>query len=1571
MGNFLSSLFGSSQTTQYQPPEELKSAVTDLLKRAGTQSQQPYPFYTPQTAAQYSAYTPGLVAPMTPNQAAAGQSLAGLQGYTAPNFAAATGLAGAAAAPIQLQQFGPQSINQYMSPYLSNVLGSAVANINQTNAQQQQQVLGNAIQKGAFGGDRAGIAQAELARQQALANNATIANILNQGYGQAQQQFNTQQAIDAAAQLQNRQLMSNAALNLANLGTQGQQAAIQQAQAQYGYGTAEQQQQQAGLSTAYQQFLNQYAYPYQQLGWYSQLASGTAPALGGATVSNAPTTSPLGIAVGGLMGLGALSNPSMQSNNPFAYLQAGTSAAGNFFGNIFGGSPYKKGGRVGFAEGGVPVTAEPDPTNAYNEYVGLLSSNAPLPQIRAAYQRYLDSFKGAKKPWEATTAVTATKADLPAEKAAPASAATGAGGGGGGGAGLTAARIPDYERSDIGTKAYPQGGREIIEGAPLEVGQNQTLNALLKGNAPLLTGDYPRQNVLGDLGKGLGQALSLMSPLGILSALNRDPKVVAEEMGKMYGEPNRVAAEAYDDAGNRIDFPNTASGQNLAEYMDQMKISDPSEVRMGMTQVNGRWQPEFFKDSTIGRMLHPNSVPALDVPGVTYGSDSASRQAETGFAIPGSEGELSRASAGKFMPPTEPYTGEAVGSGKTGFAGKYAQLQHDLEVEYSLPEGTLAGIANVETGGTYDPNAYNRSGSAGLMQFQKGTAADYGLNNPYSPEDAMRAAARLAADIANKQGEKTSAGLIGVAHNQGIGGYGKLVGADPNAKVIDILGKNFVSNRFGLPMDATVGEFLRAASSAYQKGAIPAKVETDTSIPLPTARPPEMGGVVPSQRSDSAMAQQAERYDIGNIGRQVSDASAAQQAQRYDIGNIGRQVSEPNIVRAFEAAQDRGGGRDRDTSMDRGGLYSEPAGPSMSDFRGGSDSDSGRGAFSSSYNAREQRGGRIHKAAAGGITMQYGLPTEEDLQRMAQSFAGSGAGTLPVSATALAAKGVLPSKNGGRIHAANGVGVTPDDRKSVTLGEALGEIPSAIGDYITSSKGPTRMGGRFGERPAVTMTTPGGLTAMTGTPSMRQQAERDSPFNAASTAPTVKQLTGDEFKVPEKTQPVVPKADQTTAAAPAAAAAPQRDVAPGIQQFYNAPPPADLRNLAALNFAARMMSPGPFGVNLANAANAYAQNILAQQEQQRSQMTSEATAAGNRASAQKSMIDAAISRVRTDTPTPTVISGGGAGPIEFEALPPILPGQRYVAGQKGIEIAGQPVGETPTTPTENPAYAYRGQDFGAVLPNESQDELNKAITKMAIQRLGTVTNWGMAQKNREITQAYNTEAQDGLWAAQQGGLPLHTLTNAVAGIDQKGGMTSGPTAPTRYAILGYLNDAAKLLNVNLGINETMKDAEIMDKIRNTASQLATQGNSKAARWLETIASTFPNISMQLGTMNTILANMYTQAYTDRVYAQFADKYINESSGQGTDVREQFSKLMPPQKQTQIKDAVLTLLESHQEDIGPDGKSRGWIRDPDTGRYENLVSAYLGGKLSTEAFNKRAFEITGIKNMSSIIGGKNG
>ena len=592
MANIFDTLYGNSQSTTSSAPDIIKAAITDLLTRAATQSIQPYPQYTPDTAASYANYVPGLVAAMTPDQVAAGQTIAGLKGYTTPYFNQATGMALNATSPLQRQQFSQGAVNQYMSPYLNNVVGAATANINQTNAQQQQQVLGNAMQRGAFGGDRAGIAQAELTRQQNLSNNATISNLLNQGYSQALQEFNQQQGVDLATQAQNRALLYQGANQMANLGTQGQQAALQQAGAQYGYGNAAQQQNQMGLSTAYQQYLNQQMWPYQQLNYLSGVLSGAAPAMGGTTTVNSPTSTLAGGIMGTLGALGTIGGGS-SSTNPFLSAIAGLSAIFKDGGRVEhadgGGVHYADGGRTHYADAGA-VSVSPV-TQAYNDYVNAISSGASFPILQQLYQKYQKSLQGAEAPWDKTTTnPSPSPTPTPSPTLTPAVTST-----------------PEINR-----------------------GPNRDATSVTGGNRGEGASDY---NALGDQtgldrfgGSGTRRGLNLgnfgrevmgrVDPVtgvqtGILGAFD------ALKHGNSPGTYNKIGTATNmvaDPSQGGREMPNTASGMTAQQWADKFTGGDLSKVGAGFTSVNGQQQIDFFNlDNGAAKALHFGYVPATQL----------------------------------------------------------------------------------------------------------------------------------------------------------------------------------------------------------------------------------------------------------------------------------------------------------------------------------------------------------------------------------------------------------------------------------------------------------------------------------------------------------------------------------------------------------------------------------------------------------------------------------------------------------------------------------------------------------------------------------------------------------------------------------------------------------------------------------------------------------------------------------------------------------------------------------------------------------------------------------------------
>ena len=129
---------------------------------------------------------------------------------------------------VNAEQFSPQGVGQYMNPYMNAVIGGTLAPMQQQQAMDQQALTGKAIGSGAFGGNRADLAQAALRGQQQMATGNVVGNLLNQGYGQALGAFQQQQGVNLGAAQANRAALQQTGQNIYNqyTGTGQQQAAL-------------------------------------------------------------------------------------------------------------------------------------------------------------------------------------------------------------------------------------------------------------------------------------------------------------------------------------------------------------------------------------------------------------------------------------------------------------------------------------------------------------------------------------------------------------------------------------------------------------------------------------------------------------------------------------------------------------------------------------------------------------------------------------------------------------------------------------------------------------------------------------------------------------------------------------------------------------------------------------------------------------------------------------------------------------------------------------------------------------------------------------------------------------------------------------------------------------------------------------------------------------------------------------------------------------------------------------------------------------------------------------------------
>ena len=194
-------------------------------------------------------FGPQFVAGPSALQQQAEQLASGLGGFQ-PFLQTAATQAGDAAtqAGLASQFVGPQAYQQFMSPFQTDVIKTTLDEFDRQTAAGIPALNAQAIQAGAFGGGRQGVQQAEFLSNQARNRAALQAQLLGQGFGQAQQAaqtaFGQQQALAQQQQNLSQQQQQLASLSPALLGQQigalSTLGAQQQAQAQAGLSAQQQ-----------------------------------------------------------------------------------------------------------------------------------------------------------------------------------------------------------------------------------------------------------------------------------------------------------------------------------------------------------------------------------------------------------------------------------------------------------------------------------------------------------------------------------------------------------------------------------------------------------------------------------------------------------------------------------------------------------------------------------------------------------------------------------------------------------------------------------------------------------------------------------------------------------------------------------------------------------------------------------------------------------------------------------------------------------------------------------------------------------------------------------------------------------------------------------------------------------------------------------------------------------------------------------------------------------------------------------------------------------------------------------
>jgi hypothetical protein len=194
-----------------------------------------------------------------------------------------------------------EQIQPFMNPYQQAIQDE----INRAYNIAEQGAAAQAIQSGAFGGDREGIQRAELERNRASA----LAQAQAQAFLNAQQQLGARQQASASGLGSLAPQYGQFGAQQAQLGVTGQQVGAQDINTLLGLGSLGQQQAQTEFDVARQNQMSQLYEPYQRVGFLSDIYAGAPTSQQTIQTQTTPssTASPLAQIAGyGIAGLSAL-----------------------------------------------------------------------------------------------------------------------------------------------------------------------------------------------------------------------------------------------------------------------------------------------------------------------------------------------------------------------------------------------------------------------------------------------------------------------------------------------------------------------------------------------------------------------------------------------------------------------------------------------------------------------------------------------------------------------------------------------------------------------------------------------------------------------------------------------------------------------------------------------------------------------------------------------------------------------------------------------------------------------------------------------------------------------------------------------------------------------------------------------------------------------------------------------------------------------------------------------------------------------------------------------------------------
>ncbi|PTW61435.1 transglycosylase-like protein with SLT domain [Breoghania corrubedonensis] len=212
----------------------------------------------------------------------------------------------------------------------------------------------------------------------------------------------------------------------------------------------------------------------------------------------------------------------------------------------------------------------------------------------------------------------------------------------------------------------------------------------------------------------------------------------------------------------------------------------------------------------------------------------------------------------------------------SGAGGTIEAMIRQTAARYGIDPTSFATVGRIESG--FNPNAVNGS-MQGLFQFAPGTAAQYGLNEPFNAGLNADAAARLWRDnsrgLTSVLGRQPFGWEAYVAHQQGLGGASALF-ADPSRNAVSALNSlDFYRSRPGLAASAITGN---GGSADMTSGAF---------LDLWKLKFQDMGGSLDTLANRATSVTDS----LGSFGSGLGEASRSILSSSNGIGNAGVQLA--------------------------------------------------------------------------------------------------------------------------------------------------------------------------------------------------------------------------------------------------------------------------------------------------------------------------------------------------------------------------------------------------------------------------------------------------------------------------------------------------------------------------------------------------------------------------------------------------------------------------------------------------------------------------------------------------------